>query len=124
MKGDAKKAMAETLEAQVAELKSEVDKSVKGTGKSRGNKSQQPKEKKEKTPEQLEIKELQKDVKAFPGLFFYGPTFVKLLFSIWDLHTTQTVSKTKTAHLTLNHTAHCVQGLETTPAKPGSCPWI
>ncbi len=67
--GDAKKAIGETLDAHAADLTVSAEKEKKDKRK-RGedNSGTDPKKKKEKTPEQQEIKDLQKDVKSFPGL--------------------------------------------------------
>jgi hypothetical protein len=69
VEGDAKKAVAETLDAHVAELKDAGSSAGKG-GKARakGGPQRVAKDKKEKTQEQIDMKELQKDVKSFPGV--------------------------------------------------------
>ena len=69
VEGDAKKAIAETLDAQVAELKDSEPTPSKGKGKGgRPKPPRNPAVKKEKTQDQIDLKDLQKDCKSFPGL--------------------------------------------------------
>ena len=79
VEGDAKKAISETLDAQVAELKdSEV---TPNKGKGTGGKTKQPKGptvKKEKTQDQIDTKDLQKDCKSFPGRDWIWKTYVRM----------------------------------------------